>query len=358
MKRAIFVLCAGCGAPPEATCDGPAPGEEPVAAVVSAITERFDAGVLSVVGLGDLEVCDGVTAVTGDTVVRAVEGRVVQIDRFRYDRIRVIEPGRWGDPIAEFSVGRNANPHDVVRCGGAWLVSLYEEPALGVFDDRGNRVASVDLSDHADPDGIPEASGLVVEGERAFVALERLSRTQQGFLPEESGRIVEVDCQDWETRRWVEVSPNAQIGRGDDGVIRAWGADGRLGILDPASVTVEWNTSFDRPVASSAFVEQGHGVALVRGESLWHELYCVDPSGAPRPLLATDAYLSAVRPGPDGQVWIAVRRGWASEDRQPEGFDIHRQPAAGLWRVDPEVCTLSERGSVELDLPPFSLAFY
>ena len=352
------MLVIGCAGSSDPECLGPEPSERPRAAVLSTLTERFDAGTLSVVDLTDHKVCDGVTAATGDTVVRAQGEAVIQLDRFRYDRLRIFHPPHWHQPLTEFSVGRGANPHDVTRCGQAWLVSLYEHDALGLFDDEGHRIGAVDLSEHADDDGLPEASGIVGLGDTAWVALERLTRTSTGFFPEGPGRLVEVSCQDHHVTAWVEAPPNVQLHEGADGVIRAFGADGRLMRLEPDRAELEHELSFDKPIAQVAFDADGYGVVITRGDRLWHELYCVDPQGELEPFFATDAFLPSLVPAPDGTIWAAVRRGWASADTAPEGFVIHKEPTAGVWRFEPKTCRLVEERPLPTALPPFSIAFY
>jgi hypothetical protein len=358
MIRALLLLPVGCVSAGGPTCEGPDPGPTQRAVVLSTLTELFDAGTVSVLDLESGEVCDGVAAATADSVVRSSEGLIVQIDRLRHDRLRVFQPPRWADPVAEFSVGRGTNPHDAVRCGGRWLVSLYEEPRLGVYDDVGNRVADVDLLEHADEDGIPEASGMVSDGIRAWVALERLTRGISGFEPVEPGRLVEVDCSTWRTSRYVEASPNVQIGRGRDGVIRAWGFDGSVVELDEVDGETRSIVALGDPLSAAAFVGSGHGLVVARDQGFWHTVHCLSPEGEPRKLLATDAYLPSAHADEKGRVWIAVRRGWASIETAPEGFSLFRAPGTGLWQVDPVSCELLDEEVTATALPPFSLAGY
>lgn len=358
MKCLLPALMLACGGPDPATCAGPAPGASQRAAVLTTLTERFDAGTLTVVDLHDGAVCDGVAAATGDSVVRVVDGRVLQIDRLRHDRFRVIEPGRWDEPQIEFSVGRGANPHDAVRCGDRWLISLYEEDALGVFDDRGARVASVDLRPHADDDGLPEPSAIVSDGERAWVALQRLTRQVGGFEPEQPGRIVEVSCDDWTVTDHVQAPPNASIATGGDGRYRVWGADGRLLTFDPDADGLQPLLTVPDPIATTAFAPSGYGVVLVRDARLWHTLSCVDPAGDLTPLLTTSAFLPDLRADDQGIVWVAVRRGWADLDTAPSELPVYHEPRAGLWRIDPVACALIDEAPLQTELPPYSIAFY
>ncbi|TVQ90269.1 MAG: hypothetical protein EA397_13000 [Deltaproteobacteria bacterium] len=354
----MIVLCAACVGSVEPACLGPEPADPPQAAVLSTLTERFDAGTLSVIELSDLTVCDGVTAATGDSVVRTQDEAVIQLDRFRYDRVRIFHPPRWHEPVTEFSVGRGANPHDVARCGGAWLISLYEEDALGLFDDEGHRIGEIGLSEHADGDGLPEASGIVGLGDTAWVALERLSRTSTGFFPEGPGRLVEISCDVHRVSGWVEAPPNVQVDVGADGVIRAFGADGRLMRLDPEQAVLQPELTFEKPIAQVAFDADGYGVVITRGARLWHELWCVDPQGEVEPFFATDAFLPTLVPAPDGTIWAAVRRGWASADSAPEGFVVHKEPTTGIWRFEPKTCRLIDDAPIPTALPPFSIDFY
>ena len=68
-----LLLLAACQPADAPTCARP-PGEADSTLVVSTLTERFDAGTLTLVDLDTLEVCDGVAAASSDSVVATGPG--------------------------------------------------------------------------------------------------------------------------------------------------------------------------------------------------------------------------------------------------------------------------------------------
>ena len=356
MSRAptLALLLAACAGPGVAPSDCDSAAFDGGTLVFSAITQAFDAGTLTVVDLTEDRVCDGITAATGDTVVATAAGEVIQIDR-GVGALRWLTPGAWDAPVLERSVG--SNPHDVIACGEGWLVSLYEEAYLLHLDARGRELGRLDLSEHADADGLPEASQLARRQGRVLLTLQRLDRlTDPAFWqPAGPGAVLEVACDPLRIVDAHTVGENPQIlpTRTDELVlVDQGGAVEHLSAAGERTVRAR----LDRPAVGGAFAEGGHGVILTRDTDLWHRITCVDPAGDTRPLLTTDAYLPDAHPLPDGTIAVAVRSGWASPDDAPSDATVVLGPSPSIWRVDPVACEVVAELSTALG--PFDLDLY
>lgn len=350
---AIALTLAAC-TDGTAPCDGPAPGVP--ALVASTPTDRFDGGTLTVVDRETLEVCDGVVTATPDSVLRAVGDRIIQVDRLGQDRLSWLDPAAWGRPEREFSTGAGTNPHDVVSCGEGWLVSLYERDGLALFDDEGRTLRTIELSDLADADGIPEASDLVSLDEgRALVALQRLDRGD-AFAPTSEGALAVVDCVRGEVETSWPAPPNVSLSQASDGTLLAFGEDGTLREVDRSTGPAAPWITLDRAPSSAARTSEGYAVVITRDADLWHRLSCVDPTGEVTPLRTTDAYLPDVKIDEDGMAWVAVRPGWRAAGDDIPDEPVVLSPPVGLWRVDPVECAVIDE--IPTALGPYDLALY
>jgi len=272
--------------------------------VFSDHNQDFTGGTLSVLDLDTLEVCNRVATVTADSVVTVgPNDTVVEIGRLGADRIRLYTPGQWQRPDAEFSGGPGSKPQDAAWCGGRWWVSQLASPSLNAFSQTGEPLDTIDLSAHADADGIPELKDLVVDGEVLTVSAQRLDRTD-GFSPTQAGAMVHIDCSSGQVLDAVQTQPNPSLSMGLDGLISS-GTDGIFQWTRDGQRTEI--ATFDEPVVGAAFIDDGHGVATTVTDAGWYRLHCIDPSGATTPLVATAAYLPDPHANDRGEVWVASR---------------------------------------------------
>lgn len=108
---------------------------------------------------------------------------------------------------------KGINPQDVaVDSQGRRWVTRYEKPSVAVIEPDGTFSGTVDLSADADADGFPEAAGIHVAGDHAYVAIERLDRCG-GWLPVGPGRILDIDLATREVVRRIELGGANPFGR-------------------------------------------------------------------------------------------------------------------------------------------------
>lgn len=142
-----------------------------------------------------------------DAVARSSGDRVALIGRFGCDYLQFVDPQSGFATTAQWSTGNGTNPYDFVVCDSAKVfVSLYERDYLLILDPQtGQHLGQIDLSLWNDADGLPEASGMVRVGDRAFVALQRLDRPG-GYVASNPSYVAVVDCN---TDSLVDVDPVA-----------------------------------------------------------------------------------------------------------------------------------------------------
>ncbi|MEP7120683.1 MAG: SMP-30/gluconolactonase/LRE family protein [Byssovorax sp.] len=146
-----------------------------------------------------LEVPDA--SLSSNGILATAGERVFFVDQTRgvLDPINTKTLGLSGDPVAAFAPGKDPtepNPHgvDVDVDGNLWI-ARYGMGSLAVVSPAGKILATVDLSD-LDPDGLPDMEAVHIEGDRVFVAIERLDFNADGnglVLPRGPGTIVAID---------------------------------------------------------------------------------------------------------------------------------------------------------------------
>ena len=119
------------------------------------------------------------TSIHSDAMARFSNGYVYIINRLGRDSIQVLDPNRSYFTVSEYATGAASNPHDIViAANGKGYISLYGKNNILVVEPLSGAVlGSVSLGQYADPDGIPEVSGLHAEGNRIFAAVQRLDET-------------------------------------------------------------------------------------------------------------------------------------------------------------------------------------
>ncbi len=188
-KPVLFLLIAACDG--EATRQ---PGAGSFLAVASDFATgtygRFDPLTASYTEVG---------AADADPQVRVRDGRVFVLGRDG-SNVTELAPADLS-VVRQVSVadagGGGANPHDVCLVAEKAYVLRYDLPTVGVFDASSwEAVGTVDLSDLADDDGIPEMESCAVsesgDGPRLWVTVERLDRAGYFGCAGESF-LVEID---------------------------------------------------------------------------------------------------------------------------------------------------------------------
>ena len=73
--------------------------------MLTSVSSDYSTGAFASVDLSDWSITDELFVTASDAAVSADEGMVFQVNRLGYDNVRMYEPGSWGEPIWEQSVG-------------------------------------------------------------------------------------------------------------------------------------------------------------------------------------------------------------------------------------------------------------
>ncbi len=320
-------------------------------AVLATVSDDYATGALATVQLDDWSVTDTIVDISGDPAVDHAGDWVFQLDRYGHDTVRAYRPGAWGAPEAEWALADGANPHAVAWCDGAAFITEYDAPGIGVWDPaRGLVQGRVDLSEHADGDGIPEASSAVVGANgRLYVGAHHFDR-DDGWS-EAGGAVLEIDCAARAvTASWAVPTPDVFAHPGADTLLVA-SRDGSLRTLDPATGTLSASL-LDRPLPGnvSALAAWGeHAVAVLADADYAYSVHCVSlDDGSHTPIESRANFLTAAEANDRGEVWIAARLHWDD----PGG-------ATGTLVYDAETCaSLTGPDLIQTLLAPYSIAFF
>lgn len=137
----------------------------------------------------------GYAAIHSDAVARVQNNRVYIINRLNRDNIQVLDPAFAYATVQEFSTGSGSNPQDIVVLNETKAyVSLFNRTTIAVMNPTtGQQTGTISLASFADADGFPEMSGMHLEGDYLYVALERLDRNQTYLPPALSSLLVEIN---------------------------------------------------------------------------------------------------------------------------------------------------------------------
>jgi len=334
----LFLLA--CVDPPD---PAPRPELDGDLLVAATTADDYSAGGLAVVGLdpdGPASPVD-VTSLHGDAVVQVDGTTIYAINRLGMDTIRRYDT-LDGLPTWELSTGRGSNPQAAAgSAGGRLLVTRYAEPEAWIVDAAdGALLDTVDLGELADGDGIPEAAGAVVEGERAFVAIQRIARPG-GWIAEPEGRIAIVDLATGTLEASHAVGPNPILAAHPAGGVLVAAEDGLWRVEPEGAVGPTLPDGLEGVVGSLDVADDGRLVLVTRAcaDCPEHRIVCMDAwdGEVVDRTPPVSAYLSDVVVHRD-EVWVAARRSWADPEGVAGGFvvlsldDCADMPPPSSWR--------------------------
>lgn len=224
----------------------------------------------------------------GDSVAVESGGRIVIIER-TLGAVTVLA----NDLSIErnFSVaddgGVAPNPHDFAFVSDTKAyVTRFAQGTLAIVDpSNGTVTGTIDLASH-DDDGVPDMDAVVVDGDRAFVSLERLDET---FAPRADSELVVVDTGSDEVSDTLVLpldNPTGRFRRDADGrlaiaCVGAYGAaDGGIVSLGSDGMTPQvlvTEETLGGDVGAFAILDDTHGYAIVAIDFVTH-LVPFDPS--------------------------------------------------------------------------------
>ena len=139
-----------------------------------------------------------VASTHGDDEVRCYNGKVYVLNRWGYDLIEVFDAEDNFEKVSEFSTGAGTNPQDIafISENKAYVTCYDTTDLLIVNPTTGEHLGTIDLSEYADDDGIPEMHKMVafkfLGNSRVYVTIQRLDR-DNWFAPTDKSYIVELD---------------------------------------------------------------------------------------------------------------------------------------------------------------------
>jgi hypothetical protein len=307
------------------------------------------------VDLSDWSISDELFVTASDAAVSADEGMVFQINRLGYDNVRMYEPGSWGEPIWEQSMGDLANPHVGNICNGDLFVTLYGRDYIGVYDlSNGTILGTVDLSEFNDADDTgPEASTMVEVDGKLYVGLNRLDRDSS--WSDEGGVVAEVDCASMAVTNSWSIGGNTSVHpwHGTDNVLvtaRGYGKDaGGLYAIDTKAGTSSMIVETGSDSLSGLAAEGDAAVAISLASDYSHySVHCIDIAGGTISTLEeTSSYLTGATANNLGEAWITAGSSW-----------IDSSAPSGVFVYDIASCSSLAKDPLGFSLNPNSVAFY
>jgi hypothetical protein len=359
MILVLALACHGSGSPTDTAIEQPWDPERETTAVLSTVARDYGVGAIATVELDTWKIRNSLATVSGDARVVFDDGTLFALNGYGADTVRLYTPGHWSAPRLEFGTSDDAptNPRDAAICDDKLFVLLYESRAIAIHDPAtGAPVGSVPLDAYADEDGLAEPWNLVeIEG-ALYVALNRLDRDDA--WSDRGGMVVEVSCADETVTRTWATAGNPMVHRwwGDDRILvstRAYGSDpGGLSILDPGDESVTPLVSQSELGGTSDEATAFGSRAIVASLATDYSetsIQCVDlATGAVTVLDTTIQFVSVVAGNERGEAWVGETWGWVDPDAARPGVRV----------FDVEGCVERTTAPIELDLAPYSLAFY
>ena len=303
-------------------------------------------------------------AINGDAVARAARGRVYIVNRFQADNIQTLDPTQNFATVSQCSTGNGSNPHDIALLSDTKAyVTRFEltsilivNPSVGA-NCAGFDLGSIDLSQFADADGIPEMDQMAIVNGKLYVSLQRLNRNNS-FNPAGPGMLAIIDTATDRVVGQITLSGQNPFGNSkglivDDGGLVV-GEAGQLGVLDGGIERVDLTTA----MAEGFFITEAElggdlndfvpvsdrlGYAITAAADFTNSLVAFDPSthAVTKPLLSGSGFLSDIELNDRNELFLA--------DRTVTKPGIRIFSASGGSEITP--------APLDLGLPPFDILF-
>ncbi|MBN1164501.1 MAG: hypothetical protein JXB45_07975, partial [Candidatus Krumholzibacteriota bacterium] len=243
-----------------------------------------------------------VAGINSDAVARYYGGLIYVVNRLGGDNIQVLDPQDNFATLRQFSVGNGSNPQDIAFFHDTKAyVSRYESNHLLIVDpSTGAHRGTVDLSSLADGDGLCEMNRLCLRGEKLFVSIQRLDRSNW-WLPVGDSYLAVIDCAtdtllDTDqstpgvqslrlagTNPFSEICYHAELGKLYLSTVGTWGIrDAGVEIIDPFSLEVEpailTEAAAGGDINDVTVLHATRGYAVITNASFHTQLISFDPS--------------------------------------------------------------------------------
>ena len=184
------------GTNPDAGTDTDTEKEEPPYTTALVITTDYQTGAYSTIALDSHAVNQDINFINSDAVCHfdPLTGTPFVILRLGSDAVDVLDSVTF-DIVKEYTVGASLNPHDieVVSDDRAYITRYGSAEMLIVNPMTGTELGIIDLSEYADADGIPEASGMTMLDGKIYTSVSRLER-ENDWAPAGDSFILIIDA--------------------------------------------------------------------------------------------------------------------------------------------------------------------
>jgi outer membrane protein assembly factor BamB len=148
---------------------------------------------------------DTFTNIHSDASGKFLDGKIFILNRLNRDNILVLNPQNAYLPVIEFSVGRGANPYDIVLVNSnKAYISLYNKNYLLVVNpSTGSEIRRIDLTPYVEEtsrgavgiDGIPESAYMYLDDFTLYLQLQRLDKNDPSGIPSPNSesKLLEID---------------------------------------------------------------------------------------------------------------------------------------------------------------------
>jgi hypothetical protein len=182
--------------------------EAPYTTALVVTTDRSD-GAYAAISLEDNDiVVKDINPIHSDAICRfdPLTNTPFILQRLGVDAVLVLDAEDF-DIAKEYSVVADSNPHDIalVTEKKAYISRFGSPMMLTVNPFSGEALGTVDFSDYADDDGIPEVSGLAQLNGKIYASVERLDR-DDGWTAVGGGVIVVIDAEKGEIEGEVKLT--------------------------------------------------------------------------------------------------------------------------------------------------------
>ena len=294
--------------------------------------------------------------IPGDAAGRHHGGLVYVLGRGGSNVLQVYDPAAGFALVREFSLGAGRNPQDIAfDSAGEAYISCYDQAVLLRVDVANETVlATYSTAAFADADGLPETAWCAADGDRLYIACQKLDR-DNWYAPSGPGAVLVFDMAG---EQWVDMDPASAgvqpinlVGGNPytrlvlDGSILAVGCAGYFGLNDGGIETVDLLTGLSLGFAVTESALGGDILVMVPDGDCWLTL------------VSDASFITSVRRVCGGVVDVLdTGNGYVHADLWLSGGQLfvadRTTGAAGLRVLDP-VSGAARSGTIATGLPPF-----
>lgn len=290
------------------------------------VTTDYQSGSFSLINTETLEAQPSIDTIYMDASATFYEKYVYIINRYGQDNIEIRDPNDGFKVIKQYSTGSASNPHGLCFANDEKAyVTLYEKDYILVVNPlTGEELGRIDISSHADADGIPEMSACKIIGDTLFVGLQLLDRNDTMFPPTGESYILAVNTSSDKVEKSIKCSSTNPLSvfRKTDADEKLWiGYSGMMPGGDDAGIEYLDTDTFEMSgliidekkaggdIQNFAMIDDNTGFVVVSDENFNMKLYKFDASsGKKEEIFSTEGYnIGGIALSKDGKLFVADR---------------------------------------------------